>query len=211
MKGQGLCEGFGATDAAAVAERLLSISGEDAQTIDRKFLTPVTAKIYARFMLLSNELPKLHDSSGALPGRMILLRLTQSWYGKEDTALTDKLLAELPGILLWAIAGWERLRDRGHFVQPEAGKGMMGELADLASPVGAFVHERCRVEPGRQIERSALFNAWKRWCEEQGRDHPGDSATFGRNLRAVVPALGDAQPRTDAGERVRVYEGIGLK
>ena len=96
-------------------------------------------------MLLTNELPKLTDSSGALPGRMILLRLTQSWYGNEDTALTDRLLAELPGILLWAIAGWQRLRDRGHFVQPDAGKELIGELADLASPVGAFRPRlRCR-------------------------------------------------------------------
>jgi putative DNA primase/helicase len=194
-----------------VAERLLSISGEDAQTIDRKFLPPVTVKLAARFMLLTNELPKLNDSSGALPGRMILLQLTRSWYGKEDTALTDRLLAELPGILLWAIAGWQRLRDRGHFIQPDAGKGMIGELTDLASPVGAFVREQCLVGPGYQVERALLFDAWKRWCEEQGRDHPGDSATFGRNLRAAVPSLGDAQPRTDAGERVRVYEGIRLK
>jgi putative DNA primase/helicase len=201
----------GRTDAAAVAERLLSISGEDAQTIDRKFLPPVTAKLYARFMLLSNELPKLSDSSGALPGRMILLRLTQSWYGKEDTVLTDRLLAELPGILVWAIAGWQRLHDRGHFIQPEAGKELMGELADLASPVAAFVREDCRVAPGCQIERAGLFGAWKHWCAEQGREHPGDSVTFGRNLRAAVPSIGDAQPRTDAGDRVRIYEGICLK
>jgi putative DNA primase/helicase len=201
----------GRTDAAAVAERLLSISGEDAQTIDRKFLPPVTVKLAARFMLLTNELPKLNDSSGALPGRMILLQLARSWYGKEDTTLTDRLLAELPGILLWAIAGWQRLRDRGHFLQPDAGKAMVRELADLASPVGAFVRERCVVGPGCQVERSALFGAWQRWCQEQGRDHAGDSATFGRNLRAAVPSLGNAQPRTDAGERVRVYEGIRLK
>lgn len=200
----------GRTDAAAVAERLLSISGEDAQTIDRKFLPPVTAKLYSRFMLLTNELPKLADPSGALPGRMILLPLTRSWYGKEDTALTDRLLTELPGILLWAIAGWQRLRNRGHFVQPDASKGLISDLADLASPVGAFVRDRCHVEPGCQIERSILFAAWKLWCEEQGREHPGDAATFGRNLRAVVPALGDAYPRTDEG-RVRIYEGIRLK
>jgi putative DNA primase/helicase len=201
----------GRTDAAAVTERLLSISGEDALTVDRKNLQPVTTRLTARFMLLSNELPKLNDASGALPGRMILLRLTTSWYGREDTALTDRLLAELPGILLWAIAGWQRLRDRGHFVQPDAAKEMVGDLADLASPVGAFVRDRCQVGPGCQIERSVLFDAWKQWSVVQGREHAGDSATFGRNLRAAVPALGDAQPRTESGERVRVYEGICLK
>jgi putative DNA primase/helicase len=201
----------GRTDVAAVTERLLSISGEDAQTIDRKNLCHVTTKLYCRFMLFTNELPKLSDSSGALPGRMILLRLTRSWYGKEDTALTDRLLAELPGILLWAIEGWRRLRERGHFVQPNAGKGMVDELADLASPVGAFVRGRCNVGPGFQIERSALFDGWTSWCAEQGREHPGDAATFGRNLRAVVPDLGGSQPKASDGSRPRVYEGIALK
>ncbi len=38
----------GRTDSAVVAERLLSISGEDAQTIDRKFLPAVTAAVRAR-------------------------------------------------------------------------------------------------------------------------------------------------------------------
>ena len=103
------------------------------------------------------------------------------------------------------------MNERGHLVQPEAGKVMVGELENLSSPVGAFVRERCQVGPGRQIERVALFAAWKCWCQEQGRDHHGDSAAFGRNLRAVVPSLGDTQPRTDTGERVRVYEGICLK
>ena len=40
-----------------------------------------------------------------------MLRLTESWYGKEDTHLTDRLLKELPGILLGAIDGWKRLTD----------------------------------------------------------------------------------------------------
>ncbi len=198
------------TDVAAVVERLLSISGEDAQTVDRKFLSLVTAKLNVRFVVVTNELPRLNDPSGALTGRMVLLRLTKSWYGREDTALTDRLLTELPGVLLWAIRGWQRLRDRGHFVQPDAGKGMIGELADLVSPVGAFVQERCEVGLGYQIECSCLFDAWKSWCEEQNIERSGDRGMFGRNLRAVVPALATAQHRTDSGDRVRVYEGIRL-
>ena len=32
-------------DTATIVERLLSISGEDAQTVDRKHLSPVTVKL----------------------------------------------------------------------------------------------------------------------------------------------------------------------
>src|SRR5262249_22423601 len=65
----------GRTDAAVVTERLLSISGEDAVTIDRKYLSHVTTRLAVRFVILTNELPRLADSSGALVGRLLVLRL----------------------------------------------------------------------------------------------------------------------------------------
>src|SRR5262249_12040822 len=92
----------GRTDLAQVTERLLSVSGEDEQTVDRKHLPSLTVHLPVRFMILTNELPRLKDSSGALVGRLVILRQTQSWYGQEDRTLTTRLLEELPGILRWA-------------------------------------------------------------------------------------------------------------
>ena len=57
----------GRSDAKVVVERLLSISGEDSLTIDRKYKEPWTGRLPTRFLVLTNELPKLTDSSGALP------------------------------------------------------------------------------------------------------------------------------------------------
>ena len=79
------------------------------QRIDRKYASAWTGQVGSRFLILSNELPRLADVSGALAGRFILLSLTESFYGREDPGLTDKLLTVLPGILNWAIAGWARL------------------------------------------------------------------------------------------------------
>jgi putative DNA primase/helicase len=193
-----------------VIERLLSISGEDALTIDRKHREQITCKLSTRLMLLTNELPRLSDASGALASRFIVLRLRESFYGREDHGLTDKLLGELPGILLWAIEGWRRLRDRGYFVQPESGQELAGEMEDLTSPVGAFIRERCVVGPVHQAPVDDIFTAWKSWCEDNGRKEAGTTQTFGRDLSAAVPSLRRARPRED-GERVRVYEGIGLQ
>jgi putative DNA primase/helicase len=200
----------GRSDAAAETERLLSITGEDAHTIDRKNLPPVTSKLSARFLLLTNELPRLLDSSGALASRFVVLRLTRSWYGKEDPSLTDRILGERPGILLWAIAGWQRLRERGHFLQPDAGKELAGELEDLASPVGAFVRDCCLVGPEYQVSVADLFGRWRVWCERKGRKEPGTEQTFGRDLLAAVPTLQRVQPR-DGESRFRAYRGIGLR
>ncbi len=199
----------GRSDQAIIVERILSITGEDAVTIDRKMIEPWTGKLPTRLMMLTNELPRLHDSSGALVGRMILLRMRQSFFGREDTALTDKLLAELPGILLWSIAGWRRLRERGRFVQPESATELLADMADLASPIGAYLQERCVIGAGHRAAVADLYLAWRGWCEAHGRREPGTEQSFGRDLLAAVPSLRRCQPR-DGDQRYRAYEGIGL-
>jgi putative DNA primase/helicase len=202
------------SDVAQVVENLLSVSGEDGRTVDRKHRTTVTLKLPTRFAILTNELPKLSDTSGAMAGRMIIVRFTQSFYGREDTSLTERLLTERPQILRWAVEGWRRLHERGHFVQPASSRDLAQQMAELGSPVGAFVRERCRVEPGAHESVKALFSAWLEWCQEKGRKGSGDESTFGRNLRTVVPGLKVTQPRTedDSGKEVRhrTYEGIEL-
>ena len=110
----------GKADQQVIVERLLSITGEDGIQVDRKFRDGWNGKLDVRFIILTNELPRLTDSSGALAGRFIILRMTETYYGKEDLGLGVKLTPELPGILLWAIAGWKRLEARGHFVPPQA-------------------------------------------------------------------------------------------
>jgi len=197
-------------ESSIVVERLLSISGEDALTIDRKCLEPVTCKLPTRLMILTNELPRLTDSSGALAGRMIVLRLTQSWFGREDRMLFDKLQPELPGILLWAIEGWRRLEERGHFEQPTAAECLQQEMEDLSSPIRVFVRERCVVGAGYRVAVDDLYSAWKAWCDARGPREPGTEQTFGRDLLAAVPTLRRTRPQ-EGGERYRAYEGIALR
>ncbi|MCC6680722.1 MAG: hypothetical protein IT445_07450 [Phycisphaeraceae bacterium] len=191
----------------AVVERLLCISGEDTLTVDRKHMTSVTMKLPTRFVFLSNELPRLNDASGALAGRFMILRLTQSFYGREDKALTAKLLTELPGILNWAIEGWRRLRQRGHFVQPSSVEDAVRDMEDLSSPVGAFVRERCETGPGKRTWVDDLYGAWKAWCEQEGRSMVTTKQTFGRDLSAAVPGV----TRRRGTGMTAFYEGIGLK
>jgi putative DNA primase/helicase len=201
----------GRTDGQVVVERLLSITGEDWLSIDRKYLPAWNGQLPTRFVILTNELPKLGDASGAIASRFIVLRLIQSFYGQEDLSLTRKLLEEAPGILLWAIVGRDRLAARGYFVQPASAKQAVEELSDLASPVGAFARERCVVGPHHCVECEVLYGTWARWCDEQHRDHKGTIQSFGRDLRAVVPDLEVTQPRDPrTGERFRYYQGIGL-
>ena len=155
------------TDSSVVVERLLSISGEDFQTIDRKYRESVTTKLPTRIVLLTNELPKFLDSSGALASRFLVLQLTISWLGREDIKLTDRLLTELPGILTWGVEGLRRCLRRGHFTQPRTGRPAVKALEDIASPVGAFVRERCHVGPEYEVPIAKLYFAWRLDCENK--------------------------------------------
>ena len=196
------------TDTAVVVERLLSVSGEDAQTVDRKYRESLTLKLPVRFLILTNELPKLHDPSGALVGRLILLRMTKSFYGREDTTLTATLLHDLPGILLWAIEGWKRLRQRGRFQLPDSSTSILQQMDDLASPVAAFVRERCEIGLALNTPCTQLFEAWKDWSEAKGMKS-GSEQSFGRDLRAAIAGLDTRQQRC-GGTRLRVYTGLRL-
>jgi len=198
---------FHGENIATVVERLLCISGEDTLTMDRKNITSVTLKLPTRFMFLTNEFPRLSDSSGALAGRFVILRLTESFYGREDTRLTDRLLAELPGILNWAIEGWQRLNRRGHFIVPASVRDVVQEIEDLSSPVAAFVREECVVGPGHRVAVDLLYEAWRQWCESEGRQAVTTRQTFGRDLAAAVAGI---TRRRSTGMRP-FYEGIALK
>lgn len=200
---------LGDTPAHSVVERLLSITGEDTLTVDRKFRDPWSGRVPTRFVILSNELPRFRDASAAIAHRMLILQMTNSFLGREDRTLDVRLRPELPGILLWALQGLDRLVRNGRFTVPASSDDAANLMLDLASPVSAFVRDCCVRKPDATVARDALFDAWKTWAEDNGHQ-PGAKSTFGRNLRAVVPELKDSQPRID-GVQVRQYERIGLR
>jgi len=69
---------LGGANVHQVVERLLSVSGQDMLTIDRKYKEPWTGTLPTRFVVISNELPRFGDASGAIAGRFIVLTLRQS-------------------------------------------------------------------------------------------------------------------------------------
>lgn len=197
---------LGNTPSHTVVERLLSITGEDMQTVDRKYRDPWNGKLPIRFVMLSNELPKFRDSSGAIANRMLILQMTRSFLDEEDTDLGDKLAAELPGILLWSLAGLDRLNKTGRFTVPKSAKDATRLMFDLASPASAFVRERCKRGPELWATKDELYDAWKRWAEDNGHGRVAKEVFF-RDLLSVATDLKAGQ-RTIEGKRIRCYNHI---
>lgn len=199
----------GRTDLGTLSEVLLSISGEDPQSVPRKNIGDWTGTLPTRFTIMTNEIPRLPDASGALASRFLMLLFRESFYGREDQSLFSKLALEMPGILNWALDGLARVTARGRFVQPASARDAIAELENLSSPVMAFIRERCSVRGGLSIAKEVLYQNYRSWCQTQGQSHIETQPTFGRNLRAVLPFVGDGRTGTGT-DRETVYWGIAL-
>jgi putative DNA primase/helicase len=203
---------FSGKNSEVIVERLLSISGEDGQTIHRKYKKAWEGKLPTRLMVISNELPRFGDASAAIIGRFILLMLERSWLGKEDFGLELRLREELPGILNWALEGLQRLVENENVFTATAGaEEALTTMRDLASPVGAFVREQCEVGKIEfEVKVDTLYTEYKTWAESNGQSRPSKQ-NFARMLHAAFPGIKVMRPRVGEDERVRIYTGIKLR
>ena len=193
-----------------VVERLLSISGEDLLTVDRKYREPWSGKLPSRFLILSNELPRFGDASGAIANRFVVLAMHESFLGKENHTLdrrTDRRADRHPVL----VAGRTR---------PTQSAGQV-HRTESPPPTPSW---RCRISFRRSRRTSGttamlasgtrsliadLFADWRTWCEDNGHK-PGSVQTFGRDLRAVIPHLRVVRPREGETKRKRRYAGLRL-
>lgn len=194
---------------ADATELLKTISGDDTISVHRKNRTAWEGRLPTRFMLLSNNTPSFTDSSGALAGRMIHLHFTQSFAGREDIGLSERLLTEMPGILLWAIEGLRRLETQGRFTVPAASAAIDDEVRLASSPHAVFAAEGCVVDPASRVELDHLWTVWERWCAGEGAT-PGDRRWFTRNLKDALPGVGTARTET-AGVKTKWVTGLRIR
>jgi len=192
-------------------ECFLSIIGEDAQDIERKYLGNWRGILPTRIIVLVNEPPKFEDDSGALREKFIVSEIKVDFWGREDIQLTDKLLTELPGILNWSLEGYDRLAARRAFVQPRSGTDAAARMALLGSSIRLFVEDRCELGDFEEpIEK--LYRAWRRWAEDDGVKHNLASNHLTQRLRSVFPSLGESsRPRQAEPKRPRCQWGIRVK
>jgi putative DNA primase/helicase len=194
-----------------VVEILLMVSGEDVVTVNRKHKDAVECILRTRLLIMSNELPALEDTSSALSSRFVLLTMTNSFLGREDHDLLEKLIAELPGILNWALEGWKHLNKHKRFTVPSSSESALTELEELGSPVATFADEWCKFSHSYQVESKTVYLMWKQWCESEGRNMPGSASMFGRNFHAAFPEVRRVRGRTDKDKRVWLYKGVCIR
>ena len=196
---------------SAVVSQLLRIVGGDTITINRKNKESWNGYLPTRIVVYSNEVLQLTENSNALTGRMVVLKMTRSFYDKEDTELSHKLEQELGGIFNWAMEGLRRRQARGgHFIQPRTGVELLELMAELGNPIGSFVEDALIFEPDASVCKDDVFSCYKRWAIKKSIV-PGTELAFKRRFLAATQEhrIESGLDRT-AGNRTHIYRGVKL-
>jgi putative DNA primase/helicase len=161
-----------------------------------------------KLVMATNNKPAVRETTHAVWRRLKLIPFTVTIPDLEqDKNLLDKLRAERPGILNWAIAGclaWQR----GGLDTPEAVDKATAEYESEQDPLTDFLAERCIVDKAAFVTRADIYKAYTAWAEAAGERFILDKNNFYGRLRLKHFADG---ARRVAGISARGFEGIGLR
>jgi putative DNA primase/helicase len=159
--------------------------------------------------LVTNNRPVIPEQSEAIWRRVRLVPFTVTIPRRDrDLGLQGKLLAELPGVLAWIVAGATRyLREGLH--SPDAVEAATEGYRTDEDPVGRFVVERCDIDEHGTVATAELFAAWKDWCIRNGEE-VGSVRSFGIALSNLRDERGQQRFPSDKVGGVRVRLGLRL-
>lgn len=202
------------TDKEAVklaANHVNMLSGRDPVLVERKYKEPImNYTLPTRVLMAGNFLPDFGEHAEALANRLLVIPFDVSFKGRADKTLARRLIRdELPGILVWALEGLKRLRERGHFIEPPESVAKKAALVTMANPVLSFVEECCVTGNDRSVAQGMLYESYKVYCDRNGV-RPLAFKIFAARLYETVEGVELSKPRVD-GEQVRHFAGIALR
>ena len=138
----------------------------------------------------TNHLPKIHGTDVGIWRRIRLVPFTQSIpEEKQDILLPQKLEAELPGILNWALDGLQKW-----LANSQGGRRHgLPACAAVDSAVSAYKQDQDRIaafladctEPaeGSTVQASVLFRTYLNWCSENNEKWRMANKQFGMEVK----------------------------
>jgi putative DNA primase/helicase len=99
---------------------------------------------------------------------------------ERDPGLKEKLKAELPGILRWAVEGCLGWQKSGLGVPNEVKAATESYRAEMDN-TAEFLKDCCVQEPSAKVRSSELFETYGAWCKETGEESL-DPKTFSKRL-----------------------------
>ena len=159
-------------------------------------------------VLVTNNRPVVTETSNAIWRRLRLIPFEVTIpEDRQDKHLTDRLMAEWPGILAWAVRGCIEWQGRQCSLElPDSVTEATDAYRTDSDPVGQFIEERCIRLTEIRTSRTSLYQAYEQWARETGEPLLG-----GKRFTSRMRGMGfDEVWKTEAGKRVRAWGGVAL-
>ena len=120
--------------------------------------------------------------------------------------LIDRIIKnEISGILNWAIQGLKRLLKKGKITIPPSGEKLLAKYKKDSKNVLMFIDDRCNLGENNFINRTVLYNAYKKWIKENGHRFQLCANKFYNQLEFTAGLDQSRTPETT------YFKGIELK
>jgi putative DNA primase/helicase len=132
--------------------------------------------------LCTNHKPEIRGTDSGIWRRIRLIPFTETIApAEQDKKLPEKLRAELPGILAWAVEGcleWQR----DGLKAPEEVRKATGQYRSEMDVIGAFLRDECETRQGYSATFKEVYDRYEEWCEEGG-EKPETRRKFNARLK----------------------------
>ncbi len=163
--------------------RVKAVTGQD--KISCRFLYGEFFEYTPQFKLwfAMNHKPVIQGTDNGIWRRVQLIPFTQSFQAHPDKTLATKLLAELPGILNWALAGLRDWQANG-LGTAQAIIDATDEYRRESDLVSQWLEECTERDIDGQMPTSLAITSYMAWCKHNGYRAPSDRV-LGRRLREL--------------------------
>jgi len=153
---------------------LKKLASDDSLEANPKFVQSFTFKPRAKYLLMSNGTPKFSHIDNAMKRRIVIVPFNREFKDNEvDWSLTDKLTAELPGIIYKIAQAYTRLIKNNYtFHRSEQSlKAMSVMEEEVSATINWF---RTHFSPAEEFDgqfysTEDLYEMFKLWCIDSGR------------------------------------------
>lgn len=165
--------------------RMKRLTGGDVISGRYLYQLPITFKPSHTPILVTNDLPTVPGDDPAVWRRVRVVPFDQSFVGREDKGLDERLEADADAILSWAVEGWRDYRDRGDELdEPDEVLVRTKAYREDSDPVARFLADPawCLTgSPANKATTGQLHTAYTAWAKAEGGDDM-NAKSFGHAL-----------------------------
>ena len=207
MKGKRFVTANEDSEGAQLAEDLIKwLTGGDRVRARMLFSNSSEFKPTWKLWVSVNHRPRVSPTDPAIWTRLMIIPFDVSFEGREDRSLKERLLAELQGILAWAVEGYRMYQCEG-LNPPECVRLSKEDYKKGMNQLNEFVEDECILDSGLSVLSGELYGHYLEYSNANGNRYPVGQKKFAPLLAVMGVQRGRAGNRRGD----RTFVGIGLK